>query len=76
MHVAKSLTGFELHNNSKQHARTCSNMQQGVQTDVTCNMATMMGFFWPKMLRPFARGLKITVIERKSVRIGLYRHEV
>ena len=48
VHVAKRLTGFKLHNNSKQHARTCTNMQEGVQTDVTCNMATMMGVFGQK----------------------------
>ena len=48
VHVAKRLTGFKLHNNSKQHARTCTNMQQLVQTEVTCNVAKMMGFFGQK----------------------------
>ena len=27
-----------LPNNSQEHATTCSNMQQGVQTDATCNI--------------------------------------
>ena len=52
-----------------QHATGCANgrnMQHGNND----------GSFWPKMLRPFVRGLTITVTERKSVRIGLYRHEI
>ena len=32
LYVAKSLTGF------KQHGTASNNMQQGVQTDATCNM--------------------------------------
>ena len=34
-----------------------NNMQQGVQTDATCN--TMLGSCWPTMLRPFARGFSV-----------------
>ena len=33
-------------------------MQQGLQTDATCNMTDNVGSSWPTMLRPFARGLK------------------
>ena len=35
-------------------------MQQGVQTDATCNIQGNVGSCWPTMLRPFARGLTHT----------------
>ena len=35
--------------------QTPNNMQQGVQTDATCNN---VGSCWPTMLRAFARGLR------------------
>ena len=37
-------------------ATTSNNMQQGVQTDATCNIQQCWSC-WPTMLRPFARGL-------------------
>ena len=49
----KSLTGS---NFAQQHATTSNNMQQGVQTDATCNIQQCWSC-WPTMLRPFARGL-------------------
>ena len=38
-------------------------MQQGVQTDATCNDVTSnnVGSCWPTMLRKFARSLKVKV---------------
>ena len=50
LHEAKSLTGFKL------CATTPNNMQQGVQTDATCNI---LQFCWPTMLRLFTQGLMI-----------------
>ena len=50
----KSLTGFKL------CATTSNNMQQGVQTDATCNIQGNVGSCRPTMLRPFARGLTHT----------------
>ena len=47
-------------NFAQQHARTSNNMQQGVQTNATCNIQGNVGSCWPTMLRPFARGLTRT----------------
>ena len=38
-----------------------NNMQQGVQTDATCNISNVKSC-WPTMLRPFARGLTVLYI--------------
>ena len=50
LHGAKSLTGFKL------CATTSNNVQQGEQTDATCNIQ-QFGSCWSTMLRPFARSL-------------------
>ena len=55
----KSLTGFKL------CATTRNNMQQGVQTDATCNIPNNVGSSWSTMLRPFSRSLRL---EKKNYR--------
>ena len=51
--LAESLTCFKL------CATTSNNMQQGVQTDATCNIQQCWELrCWPTMLRPFARGFR------------------
>ncbi|CAH3043043.1 unnamed protein product [Porites evermanni] len=52
---------------AQQHATTSNNMQQGVQTDATCNIQQSC---WPTMLCPFARGFrlcKVSSVSQESV---------
>ena len=42
----------------QQQATTSNNMQQGVQTDATCNVQQCWEF-WPTIMRPFAWGFKL-----------------
>ena len=58
----KTLTGFKL------SATTSNNMKQGVQTDATCNIQQCWKLFWPTMLRPFPRGLRLK--DRKNSIFG------
>ena len=56
----KRLTGFKL------WAATRNNMQQGEQTDATCNIQQWS--CWSTMLRPFARGFTAVqgLLEKKG----------
>ena len=66
--LAEKFCRFQtLRNNTQQHATTSNNMQQGVQTDATCNIPNNVGSSWSTMLRPFARSLRP---EKKKLSLG------